>query len=104
MTTSRGWRGRCATEWCVFFVGRGSCDAADVEPGVLEALSAATVQGRRGLGPRAGAYASRLGRGTAGGGEFRRGKLCADYDGFSLHGGVRMPGYCRERLEKRSVT
>ena len=75
-------------------------DAADVEPGVLEALSAAAVQGRRGLGPRAGAYASWLGRGTAGGGEFRRGKLCADYDGFSLHGGVRIPGYCRERLEK----
>ena len=63
-------------------------------------MSAAAVQGRRGLGPRAGAYASRLGRGTAGGGEFRRGKLCADYDGFSLHGGVRVPGYCRERLEK----
>jgi hypothetical protein len=72
----------------------------DVEHPVLEMLSAAAVQGRRGLGPRAGAHAPRLGRGSAAGGEFRRGKLCADCEGFSVHAGVRIPGYCRERLEK----
>ncbi len=66
----------------------------------LVAANWPAVQGRRGLGPRAGAHAPRLGRGSARGGEFRRGKLCADCEGFSLHAGVRIPGYCRERLEK----
>ena len=76
-------------------------DPTTLEPSVLQVLGAAAVQGRIALGPNAGAYVPRLGRGSLdGGGEFRRGKLCADVDGFSLHAGVCIPGYARERLEK----
>jgi hypothetical protein len=76
-------------------------DPTTLEPSVLQVLGAAAVQGRIALGPNAGAYVPRLGRGSLeGGGEFRRGKLCADVDGFSLHAGVCIPGYSRERLEK----
>jgi hypothetical protein len=70
------------------------------EQPLLATLAAAAVQGRSALGPKAGAWAERLGRGTARGGEFGRGGLCADSDGFSLHAGVRIPELCRERLEK----
>jgi hypothetical protein len=76
-------------------------DPTTLEPSVLQVLGAAAVQGRIALGPNAGAYVPRLGRGSLdGGGEFRRGKLCADAEGFSLHAGVCIPGYARERLEK----
>jgi hypothetical protein len=76
-------------------------DDLDVdEPPLLATLAAAAVQGRTALGPRAGAHAARLGRGSTDGGEFRRGKLCADDQGFSLHAGVRVSELCRERLEK----
>jgi len=70
------------------------------DPPVLAALAAASVQGKRAFGPRAGRHADRIGRGTECGGEFRRGKLCADADGFSLHAGVLIPDYCREKLER----
>ena len=63
-------------------------------------LAAAAVQGRTALGPQAGAYAEHLGRGSTGGGEFGRGKLCADCEGFSLHAGICVPHYSRERLER----
>ena len=83
---------------------RGALDDArdECEHPVLEALAAAAVQGKKALGPRAGAYAERLGRGSehGGTGEFRRGKLCADVEGFSLHAGVLIPDYCRDKLEK----
>jgi hypothetical protein len=76
-------------------------DPTTLEPSVLQFLGAAAVQGRIALGPNAGAYVPRLGRGSLdGGGEFRRGKLCADAEGFSLHAGVCIPGYAREKLEK----
>jgi hypothetical protein len=76
-------------------------DSTTLEPSVLQVLGAAAVQGRTALGLNAGAYVPRLGRGSLdGGGEFRRGKLCADIEGFSLHAGVCIPGYARERLEQ----
>jgi hypothetical protein len=52
--------------------------------------------------PSCRVYAERLGRGSAQGGtgEFRRGKLCADVEGFSLHAGVLIPDYCRDKLEQ----
>jgi hypothetical protein len=78
----------------------GLADLHDDVPPLLATLAAAAVQGRTALGPRAGAYAPRLGRGSADGGEFRRGKLCADAEGFSLHAGVRIAEYSRQRLEK----
>jgi hypothetical protein len=75
-------------------------DDLDQDPPLLATLAAAAVQGRTALGPKAGAYAARLGRGSATGSEFGRGKLCADCEGFSLHAGICVPGYSRERLEK----
>ena len=72
-----------------------------LEPSLLQVLGAASVQGRIALGPKAGAYVARLGRGSMdGGGEFRHGKLCADADGFSLHAGTCIPSFAREKLER----
>jgi len=70
------------------------------EPSPLTTLAGAAVQGMIAFGPHAGAHSPRLGRGSETGGEYRRGKLCADCDGFSLHAGVRIPECCPERLEK----
>jgi hypothetical protein len=78
-------------------------DPTTLEPSVLQLLGTASVQGRIALGPNAGAYVPRLGRGSLdGGGEFERGKLCADVEGFSLDAEVCIPGpgYARERLKK----
>ncbi len=76
-------------------------DPTTLEPSVLQILGAAAVQGRIALGPNAGSPVPRLGRGSLdGGGEFRRGKLCADAEGFSLHAGVCIAGYARGRLEQ----
>jgi hypothetical protein len=78
------------------------CDPTDTfdEQPLLATLAAAATRGATVLGPRAGAQTPRLGRGSASGGEFRRGKLCSDCEGFSLHAGVRIPEFCRKRLEK----
>ena len=74
-------------------------DQGEEQP-LLATLAAAAVQGRTALGPRAGAYAPRLGQGSRDSGPIQRGKLCADCEGFSLHAGVRISELCRERLEK----
>jgi hypothetical protein len=76
-------------------------DPTTLEPSVLQLLGTASVQGRIALGPNAGAYVPRLGRGSLdGAGEFERGKLCADVEGFSLDAEVCIPGYARERRMK----
>lgn len=72
----------------------------DEEPSPLAALAAASVQGKIALGHNAGRHARRIGRGPTTGAGFRRGKLCADCDGFSLHAAVRIPEFCHGRLEK----
>jgi hypothetical protein len=77
-----------------------TCHDLDQDPPLLATLAAAAVQGRTALGPEAGAHAERLGRGSAAGGEFGGGKLCADCEGFSLHAATCVPHYSRERLEK----
>jgi hypothetical protein len=69
------------------------------QPSLLEGLAAASVQGKIAFGPHQGAFAPRLGRGSANE-PHTRGKLCASCDGFSLNAAVRVPEFSRERLEK----
>ena len=81
-------------------------DAADAEVGgapsdgeqLLLELDAAAVQGVALSGERAGQRDVRVGRGTRDE-PFVKGPLCADLDGFSLHGAVRVAAGDRKRLE-----
>ena len=75
-------------------------DPATADPSLHETLGAAAVQGRIAFGENAGALDPRLGRGSEQGGEFRRGALRAESEGFSLHAGVCIPENCPARLEK----
>ena len=61
-------------------------------------LDAAAVQGVALSGERAGQRDVRVGRGTRDE-PFVKGPLCADLDGFSLHGAVRVAAGDRKRLE-----
>ena len=69
------------------------------EEQLLLALGSAAVQGRAALGGRAGERDARPGRGSRDE-PYVKAPLCAEVDGFSLHAGVVVPGYDRERLEK----
>ena len=72
-------------------------DASDGEQLLLE-LDAAAVQGVALSGERAGQRDLRGGGGTRNE-SFVKGPLCADFDGFSLHGAVRVAAGDRKRLE-----
>ena len=72
-------------------------DPSDGEQLLLE-LDAAAVQGVALSGERAGQRDVRVGRGTRDE-PFVKGPLCADFDGFSLHGAVRVAAGDRKRLE-----
>ena len=72
-------------------------DSSDGEQLLLE-LDAAAVQGVALSGERAGQRDVRVGRGTRDE-PFVKGPLCADLDGFSLHGAVRVAAGDRKRLE-----
>ena len=72
-------------------------DPSDGEQLLLE-LDAAAVQGVALSGVRAGQRDVRVGRGTRNE-PFVKGPLCADFDGFSLHGAVRVAAGDRKRLE-----
>ena len=81
-------------------------DAADADVGggpsdgeqLLLELDAAAVQGVALSGVRAGQRDVRVGRGTRNE-SFVKGPLCADLEGFSLHGAVRVAAGDRKRLE-----
>jgi hypothetical protein len=70
------------------------------EPGLLDVMAAASVQGRIALGERAGRPVLRVGSAPAGEATFAPGELCADVDGFSLHANVRIRRGERDRLER----
>jgi hypothetical protein len=72
--------------------------AAD-EPWLLQ-CQAAAVQGVTAFGPEAGARVQRVVDEAAECEDFVRGKLCAEYEGFSLHAKVTVGACARERLEK----
>ncbi|MGK0521683.1 MAG: hypothetical protein ACJAUC_004401, partial [Planctomycetota bacterium] len=72
-------------------------DPSDGEQLLLE-LDAAAVQGVALSGERAGQRDVRVGRGTRDE-PFVVAPLCADFDGFSLHGAVRVAAGDRKRLE-----
>jgi hypothetical protein len=65
---------------------------------LLLELDAAAVQGVALSGERAGQRDVRVGGGTRNE-PFVKGLLCADFDGFSLHGAVRVAAGDRKRLE-----
>ena len=78
----------------------GGSELADLTRGdedeqLLFAMGAAAVQGRSLRGGRD----LRVGRGGRDE-PFVRAPLCADFDGFSLHAGVVVPGHDRDRLER----
>jgi len=74
-------------------------EADDCEPdSPLAACYSAAVQGRIAFGDKAGAWVPR-GRSELGP-EPRPGKLCANFEGFSLHAGIRVPASNRNRLER----
>ena len=75
-----------------------SGDAVDEEQQLLLALGSGAVAGRAVLGERTGEGDARVGRGTRAE-PLVKGPLCADYDGFSLHAGVRVEAGDRRRLE-----
>lgn len=79
--------------------GAAADESPDDDPSLLLHLGAAAIEGRTALGNRRGAHDLRPGRGSRQE-PFRRGPLCSDLDGFSLHAAVRIPAGCRERLEK----
>jgi hypothetical protein len=88
-----------------FLKSRGRlCEGAETaeseDPSTLEVLAAAAVQGRVPMGAQIGAYDPRVGRGTERGEPRRRGPLCAESEGFSLHAEARIGDGRRDRLEK----
>ncbi len=76
-------------------------EARGEEQGLLPLIHAASIQGRVALGPEMGSRISRLGRPpSAGPGSAVLIKeLCAELDGFSLHGAVRIEEGETSRLE-----
>ena len=70
------------------------------EPALLDAMAAASVQGRIALGERAGRAVLRVGPGPAPEVTFVPGELCAALDGFSLHARVHIRRGDRDRLER----
>ncbi len=64
-------------------------------------IFAASIQGRVALGPEAGARITRLGHPVVegAGGAVVMKELCAELDGFTLHGAVRIDGDDRSALE-----
>ncbi len=79
-------------------------DAADggdeVGDELLPGLVAAAIEGRAALGERAGQRDGRVGQDRSGQQAPRRkGPLCAESDGFSLHAGAWVAARDRERLE-----
>jgi hypothetical protein len=82
----------------------GDASDADVACGgdageqLLLELDAAAVQGVALSGERAGRRDVRIGGGSRNE-PFVKGPLCADFDGFSLHGAVRVAAGDRKRLE-----
>ncbi len=75
----------------------GGAALASTEP-VLAALAGASVAGVAAAGPRRGARTLRLGSGNAIEATITR-RRCAAVEGFSLHGGVRVPANDRDGLE-----
>ena len=71
---------------------------ADAGEQLLLELDAAAVQGVALSGERAGKRDVRVGAGSRNE-PFVKGPLCADFDGFSLHGAVRVAAGDRKRLE-----
>jgi len=65
----------------------------------LATCYSAAVQGRIAFGENAGAWVPRVGKSEFGP-ELRPGKLCANFEGFSLHAGIRVPSSNRNRLER----
>ena len=82
---------------------RGLLDGSfesDEEPTLLDAIAAASVQGRSAFAQRGAGGVERLGTPEEPGPQRRRAPLCAEADGFSLHAGVGVPAGDRERLER----
>ena len=75
-------------------------DSSAHDPSPLDTMRAAAILGVSALiGSRQGRRDPRL-RQDAPGADFDRGKLCANSNGFSLHGGVRVNACNKKRLEK----
>jgi hypothetical protein len=72
----------------------------DLDPSPLTQITAAAVQGKLAFDPTPGAPAPRLRQTPDPRSSRTKKKLCAECDGFTLHAGVCIPGYARERLEK----
>ena len=80
--------------------GNNTLDEWSDEAPVLAGFTAAAVQGRVALGPRAGAQVRRRGLRPAEVVMSGLGSCHARYQGFDLHAGVRVPAGRRERLER----
>jgi hypothetical protein len=78
----------------------GPPDRLAEESLALSGIVSASVQGRVGLGPRAGARGRRLGPDPDSEAVTSRGPRQAHLDGFELHANVRGPANDRARLEQ----
>ncbi|MCP3960714.1 MAG: hypothetical protein GY719_22955, partial [bacterium] len=74
----------------------GECE----ELTALGVCQAAAIQGRIPFGEEAGGYDEREGRRRGGVAPRAKRRLCADYEGFSLHAAIRVPAGQRVRLER----